>query len=245
MDEAVQHTLRVMERRSRWFRNMVIAVVMIPVASGVWALVAGSWLPLLGLLVLVPVCVLFLLLDVRALQQWQRYLFARWQDGSIKLDVFAHAIDAMPKLPKHTLKAMLDTLPTQDLDARIRQPSATTREALIATVEAISRYEIARQAWILGGVVVALVSVIGAVVQMVWLPLAGLLVPGLLLLLWHRYQQRGRHHLKTRMQSLVDEPDFEPDIYRARTARLDATALAPTDEPISSWVIDETVIQAL
>lgn len=243
--EAVAHTHRVLHKRSTRFRNMVIAVVMIPVVSGIWALVAGSGLPLLGLLVLVPVCVLFLLLDVRAVQQWQRYLFARWQDGSIKLDVLAHAIDAMPQLPKHTVTAMLDTLPTQVLDARIPQPSATTREALIATAEAISRHEVARQAWILGGVVVALVSIIGAVVQMAWQPLAGLLVPALLPLLWHRYQQRGRRHLKARLQQFSREPDFEPAIYRARTDRLDATTLLASTEPIGTWVVDEPFSHAL
>ena len=243
--EAIRQTQEVLRGRSQWFRNMVILVVMIPVVAGVWALVAGSGLPLLGLLGLVPVCVLFLLLDVRAVQQWQRYLFARWQDGSIKLDVLAHAIDAMPQLPKHTVTAMLDTLPTQVLDARIPQPSATTREALIVTAEAISRHEVARQAWILGGVVVALVSIIGAVVQMVWQPLAGLLVPAFLPLLWRRYQQRGRRQLKARLQQFSHEQDFEPAIYRARTERLDATTLLASTEPIGTWVIDETFSHAL
>lgn len=245
MDEVIQHTLRVLERRSRWFRNVVIAVVLIPVASGVGALVAGSWLPLLGLLVLVPVCILFLLLDVWVVQQWQRFLFARWQEGRIKLDVFSHALDAMPQLPKHTVRAMLNTLPTQALDARIHQPSTTTREALVATVEVISRYEVARQAWILGGVVVALVSITGAVVLMAWWPLAGLLVSAMLPLCWRWYQQRGRQQLKARLLPLVEESDFEPSIYRARTERLDATALAPSREPISTTVFDERVVQAL
>lgn len=245
LSEAIEQTHHVLHKRSTRFRNMVIAVVMIPVGSGVWALVVGSGLPLLGLLLLVPVCVLFLLLDVRAVQQWQRYLFAGWQDGSIKLDVLVHAIDAIPQLPEHTVTAMLDTLPTQELDACIPQPSATTREALIATAEAISRHEVARQAWILGGVVVALVSLIGAVVQAAWLPLAGLLVPALLPLLWRRYQQRGRRHLKARLQQFSREPDFELAIYRARTDRLDATTLLASAEPIGTWVIDEPFSHAL
>ena len=56
MHEALDLTVHTINRRAAGFRNLVVAVVGVILGSALWAVAAGRWMPLLGLVLLVPFC---------------------------------------------------------------------------------------------------------------------------------------------------------------------------------------------
>jgi hypothetical protein len=129
----------VIERRARYFRNQVVAVVLVGVTSLGWALVAWSLTPLVGLTLLFPISAFFLFADAKLLELWRSELLKGWVTGSIDVAAFCHAIRAHPALPPATLDSMLLTLPSAgDLVAEQRL-TVPTRRAIAAAVLATYR----------------------------------------------------------------------------------------------------------
>lgn len=171
---AIDRTARVIERRATFYRNLVVAVVLIGVASLAVALVARSLAGLAGVLFLVPACGLFFHFDARLLNGWRSDVLARWAGGELDLAALRPALHAHPGLPRDTLDAMLATLPSvANLPEEQRIPTPS-RQAAAAAYRAMhqQRSDLLLTDAILSGIAVA--AVVGALSMRTWTPLLGL-----------------------------------------------------------------------
>ena len=105
--EAMRLTTHTIETRTARFRNTVIAIVVVGLISMASAGVLMSWLPLLGFLLLVPLCGTFLYLDMRLVSDWQKRILEMWLQESLDLGIFSNAMVTIRSLPSHTLHGML------------------------------------------------------------------------------------------------------------------------------------------
>jgi hypothetical protein len=109
--EAVEATRVTIHRRSVFYRNLIIALTLAVAASAMGAVVWWSALPLLGLLLLPPLCAAFLFLDSWTVCRWRWCILELWAEGALELDAFRQAVTAVRALPAATLAAMLEPLP--------------------------------------------------------------------------------------------------------------------------------------
>jgi len=129
---AIERTTRVIERRAKYYRNLVVAVVLIGAASAAWALAARAPSALAGVLFLVPACGLFFFADARLLNGWRADVLASWASGELDLAALRQALGAHPGLPQETLDAMLGTLPSAGSLGEEQRILAPTRQAAAA-----------------------------------------------------------------------------------------------------------------
>lgn len=210
---AIDRTARVIERRAAFYRNLVVAVVLIGVASLIVALVARSLAGLAGVLFLVPACGLFFHLDARLLNGWRSDVLARWAGGELDLAALRPALHAHPGLPRDTLDAMLATLPSvADLPEEQRIPSPS-RQAAAAAYRAMhrERSDLLLLDAILSGIAAA--ALVAALWMRMWTPLLSLIVLVLRLPLgaWMRRQRltaRAADVAACRRQPGFSEPDY-------------------------------------
>lgn len=173
---AIELTTLVIERRARSYRNLVVAVVLIGIASIGWALAARALSGLAGVLSVVPACGLFFFADARLLNQWRSGVLASWASGELDLAAFRSAVSAHPGLPQETRDAMLGTLPsTADLveEQRILPP---TRQAAAAASLMVhqGRADSLLLNTITSGITVS--ALVAALWMRTWTPLVGLVV---------------------------------------------------------------------
>jgi hypothetical protein len=103
---AINLTLRTMERRLRWYRNLVVCFSLTFLISLILALVFRKWLVLTGWLALPLFVACFLYLDARTLRAWRdRVLEMRDQRG---LDVaqLEQTLKALRHIPEATLRSL-------------------------------------------------------------------------------------------------------------------------------------------
>jgi hypothetical protein len=163
-----------LESRSRRFRNLVVWVVAIWLAAAATAAVLWSWKPLLGWLLAVPACGLFVTLDARAVARWRADLLDEWAAGRLDLDALHDGLTAIKLLPTGTIAGMLAPLPTRTRLACFPDPKPLTRAALAATVREMDS-ALTRQtatATLAAGATAFLI-VIAPVAESLW-PLTGL-----------------------------------------------------------------------
>ncbi len=127
---AIDQTTLTIERRARNYRNLVIGVVVVSILSISSALVIRSLAPLLGSLLIIPLCGMFFFTDSKVLEAWRFELLKEWVSRSIDIAGFSAAIRANPILPKGTTEAMLATLPSVGNLAEEQKMSSATREAV-------------------------------------------------------------------------------------------------------------------
>jgi hypothetical protein len=213
LKEAVDLTTRTIDCRAFHYRNLVILLVLVVVVSGVWAAVRWSGLPLLGLLLLAPLCAAFILLDTTLVNRWRRRVLGWWVEGCLPLDNFANAVASLRMLPPGTVRAMVGTLPTRDRVPAAAKAPPVLRRALADTLKAIHRGESARTAiaglaYSVGAASLALAALLGD-----WLPLAGvaLVLPviglgwGLAAVRWRSWRRAIR---TLRKEQGLDLPGF-------------------------------------
>lgn len=216
---AIEQTISTINKRAKYFRNLIIAVVVNGVLALGWMLTYQSPLPLFLLLLLFPICGCFYFLDVKLLANWQRRLLLCWTRGEIDFGALNAAIMANPILPKDTVAGMLTTLPSSaDLLTEHRW-SLSLREALAAVVMTISICRSDAIALRTGFYALASISIIAAVVFRVWEPLPGLLSAALLPLLQKSIKRVRLRNLKQKTlgiqtQSDIDLKQFEDVIIR-------------------------------
>jgi hypothetical protein len=104
---AILQTITTIDIRARYFRNLVVTVVMLTVGSIGWAAVTWTFSPLAGLLLLLPLCGLFFFLDAKLLNDWRSQLFDAWLRKDIEFRDFCEAASAIPMLPKTLYNACL------------------------------------------------------------------------------------------------------------------------------------------
>jgi hypothetical protein len=210
---AIDLTTRGIECRARYFRNQVVAVALLMCVSVAVALAARSAVPLLGMVLVVPVCGMFLAADHRVLGHWRSELLTAWAMRDLDMAAFRNAIRANPALPRETTEAMLATLPIAgDLTAE-RLISTPTRRAIAA--ESLARHRshadaIGFKAATAG---IAGCALLGAFALRRWEPLVSL--AGLVLVpIGDKYLiRRRRSELERELAACRAQPDFSETDY--------------------------------
>jgi hypothetical protein len=121
LGQVFHSTLRTIERRSSWYRTLVVAVVLVCSSSIGAALVMWSWLPILGLWLCIPMTGVFLFVDAREVRRWHDHALAGWLAGSVGLLELKQGLEMYPRIPSLTLAGMLSTLPEpgfEEIDGR-------------------------------------------------------------------------------------------------------------------------------
>lgn len=212
-------TTRALERRTRAFRDGVVATVLIGFASIAWAMLAGSFAALCGLGLLVPLLGCFVLRDLNLLEVWRAELLASWVRRELDFAAFQAALRAHPGLPKETRDSMLATLPCVGELATEQALSVATRQAIACELTHLCR----SRTDALSLKAAASVVVAGAVMAVAWTRRwEPLLVLGALALLpcigaWVR--RRRRRRLASELARWRDDTGFnDRDYIRIRRA---------------------------
>ena len=205
---ALDETTATIDRRARYYRNLIAAVSAMGLGSVVWAVISWTAAPLAGLSLLLPACGLFFFLDSRLLGEWQSGVMEAWVKKEIDFRAFRHAADANPVLPKATLQGMLATLPdASDLVAE-QKISSSTREGVAAAVAGMHACQSDAIAWktTAAAIVCGLAAI--AASRRSWEPLAGCAV--LILLPVARAWLLGRRiaNWKSKLSASLAKPDF-------------------------------------
>jgi hypothetical protein len=210
---AIEATTRVIERRARYFRNQVVAVLLLGVASLAWALAARSWLGLAALLFLIPACGAFLVADARRLDDWRSAVLASWVRREIDLAAFRDAICAHPALPKETTNAMLATLPQAGDLASEQRILTPTRRAAASASQAAHRGRV--DALVLNVAVSAIATgvVAAALWTHNWTPLLGLTTLALRPLAGAALRRRRLTARATDVAACRRQPEFQEAEY--------------------------------
>jgi hypothetical protein len=217
---AIDHTVATINRRARYFRNLIVTVVAIALASLAWAAFARSLSPLCGLLLLVPTCGLFFVLDARLLDHWRSRLLESWVKKDIDFTALFGAVNAIPKLPQDTLRTMLGTLPKAGDLVSEQAVSSSTREGIAAVVAALNRCQSDLVAWKAAASAVVAMSVVIAVGRRAWSPLLGGLSVIWLPFLGKWFERRRIAVCRRRVLAARSAPDFGSEKYRQLLASL-------------------------
>jgi hypothetical protein len=205
---AVLHTITTIDTRARYFRNLVVAIVVLTLGSMGWAVVTWTFSPLAGLLLLLPAGGLFFFLDAKLLNDWRSRLLDAWVKKDIEFRVFCEAVIAIPTLPKETLQSMLATLPSAgDLSVEQRI-SSTIREMTAASTTMMHACEFDAMALKATALAIATGSFITAGILGMWQPTLGITVLVLFPSLRKWLRCRRLKVLREKTAALRAKPDF-------------------------------------
>lgn len=174
INEAVGLTTQAIDRRAAFFRNVVIAIVGVSLIAIMWAATQRSWWPLLGFLLLLPICGTILYLDARLVNRWQQQIMQMWVPGHVQLKPLSDVLLTIKTLPARTLKSMLETLQTTADGTPEGKTTQSTREAISMTLNLITHYQSNRTLFVTLAVGLCAAFLALAVLQLSWLPLIGL-----------------------------------------------------------------------
>jgi hypothetical protein len=226
---AIDLTTQTIDKRAKYYRNLVVTVVFATLASIGWALVSWSLSPLSGLFLLFPICGLFFFIDARLLNEWRSQLFQHWAKKEIDFSSFCDAINAISILPKETLQAMLATLPvTGDIIAE-QTITSSTRAAVASSIEVNHVNQSDAIAFKVSGFAIVVVSLILALALCIWQPLLGVAVV-LILPLLQGWTRRWRQNKSLeRVLSAQQQPDFNQEKYSQLVDELDRNSVSGLD----------------
>jgi len=173
--EAIKLTTQTIDLRAAFHRNLVIAVVVLVLVSILSAGIKMTWCPLLGILLLAPVCSFFFLWDTHTLNHWQKKILKMWQQNNLDINVFSQVIATMPVLPQQTLQGMVNTLPTADNLPDSINITPNYRTAVATTLNTITKYQKNLILNFTLACFLVTISLIYAVIQRSWLPLISLI----------------------------------------------------------------------
>ena len=227
---AVLQTITTIDTRARYFRNLVVGVVVLTLGSIGSAAVTWTFSPLAGLLLLFPVCGLFFFLDAKLLNDWRAQLFDAWVKKEIEFRAFCDAVSAIPTLPKDTLHSMLTTLPSAgDLPAE-QGSSSSTREAAAALTTTMHACESDAMALKATGFAIATGLLIIAVILWMWQPILGITILVLFPLLRKWLRRRRLRALGERTAATRTKPDFSNAKYCELVANLPWDSISPAEK---------------
>jgi hypothetical protein len=173
--EAIERTEAIIRGRAKSYRLLVALTA----ATAVLATIGAAWLGLrwllYGSLILIPVCGLFLVSDVRRVNTWRHDCLKPWIDGRLDLAPLCAAIRAHPLLPPETTTAMLGTLPTTGDAVVEHRISIPTRRAIAVMAVATHRLRHDALALKAGGSALASFFVVLAIALGRWEPIVGLI----------------------------------------------------------------------
>lgn len=231
---AIDRTTGTIDRRAKYFRNLIVVVVLVSLGSISWAIFARSILPLSSFLLLFPACGLFFFLDGMLLIEWRSLLLEGWARGELDFSAFLPAVGAIPTLPKNTLQSMLATLPSAGDLLTEQKVSPNTREAVAVVVTTIHACRSDIVAFRAAAFVIVAVSAILAATLRMWQPLCVIMLLATmpLLLYWSRcWRLKGARERTLTVQRL---PEFNMEKYSELVANLHW-------EPFSTSTKDEFI----
>ncbi len=139
--EALNATLSTIARRAKLYRNLIISVAMLSVLSILISVIIRSWLPLCGIVLVVPLTGGFLLLDSRQVRRWQANMMEMWRFRHLNLKEFEKMISGFRHVPAQSLDGMLSTLPKDS--SQFKRDDASEEEKAISAerIDAFSRWQ--------------------------------------------------------------------------------------------------------
>jgi hypothetical protein len=207
--EAVGLTTQTIDCRAARYRNTVIALVTVTLITLVWAGIQLSWRPLVGFLLLIPLCGTLLYLDTRLVNRWQQQIMQMWIPGHVQLKTLFDVMLTIKTLPAGTLKSMLETLPTS-ADGTPESPiTLSTREAISKTVDVITQCQGNRTLFVMLALSLCVAFLALAALQLSWLPLLGLV--SILPVIWiskllNSFQLK---HWKKKIREMGEKKEFD------------------------------------
>ena len=226
---AIDQTTKTIDRRARYFRNLIVTVVVLSLGSIGWSLVTWTILPFSGFLLLVPSCGFFFVFDHKVLKDWRSHLVDSWVDKRIDFGSLCSAVSDISTLPKDTVQGMLATLPSAR-DLVVEQGvSSTTREAVAAAVAGIHGCQ--SDALVLKTTATAIVSVLVAIAatRQMWEPLLGVMAVVLLPILRKWLKRRRIATLKQRTVMARTKVDFSKEKYEHLVASLEWAPISKSE----------------
>ena len=142
--EGLTLTRELLNRRSRHYRDLVVAVGVVGLTVPVAALVLDEWRFLLTWLLIAPIVGLFLALDARSVVRWRSSILDGWVAGVLDLDALVEGLTSIKLLPARTIAGLVDPLPTRARLGCFPDPKPLVREALAATIRAIDGLQLSR-----------------------------------------------------------------------------------------------------
>ena len=231
---AIDLTIEVIRRRSRWFRNQVVSVIAVVAAVIALAVAVGLLATLTTLLTIVPISGLFLWHDNRGVAAWRATILGRWARCEIDLAAFGKAMRANTFLPQLTLESMLALLGSTSDDRAMLPASTPTRQAALAVMRLADELAQQQLAMKVGASAIAAIGVIGATALQAWAPLA---VPALALLVLPGILRWRRAAIQRRSREVVSQARREPEFdIGALFGLLESLTLAPAQGPIEQWI---------
>jgi len=109
--DAIRCTVQAIERRARFYRNLIVAVSIVGLGSVGLAVAFRNLVMLAGLIVLVPLVGGFFFLDSRLVQRWRAEILDMSRSSEINLSSFRKTILQLRYLPAGSLQGMLSMLP--------------------------------------------------------------------------------------------------------------------------------------
>lgn len=226
---AIEYTTQVIEKRARYFRNLVVLVTGISLGSMLWAAITWRWFPFIGMLLLPPVCILYLYLDARLLDRWRHDCFVKWIQTEIDFRALHTVLSAISALPRGTVQSMLETLPMEDDLERERSITSGTREAMAAILTAIYTCRSDMQALKAAGFTLTGYALLLAVAFRMWPPLLGLSAACLAIVLQKRIKTRRVNWAGTRIATVRQLSGFNPKKVLEFSGRIQRTPLSAAE----------------
>lgn len=218
---AIDLTTQTIDKRAKYYRNLIVAVVLTSLASIGWSIAIGSLSPLLGLLLLLPICGLFFFFDAYLLNQWRSQLLQYWVKKEIDFCSFCNAVNAISILPKNTLLGMLESLPVAGDIIAEQAISSSTREAIAANIIVDHANQSDVIVFKVAGFGIVVGSLILAIILQSWKPLLGMTAVLLLPLLKGRVKQWRLKKSLERLLSAQRQPDFNQKKYAQFVTKFD------------------------
>ena len=113
LSEAIDLTRATFEERGRLYRNLVVAVSLVSLASILTAILSWRGLPLAGLILLLPLTGAFLYLDMRRVSRWRELILGMSRMRGLDLALFPKTVRLLKDLPQESLQSLLATLPAE------------------------------------------------------------------------------------------------------------------------------------
>jgi hypothetical protein len=226
---AVLQTIRTIDTRARYFRNLLVSVVVLTVGSLGGAAVTWTFSPLAGLLLLLPAGGLFFFLDAKLLNDWRSRLLDAWVKKEIELRGFCDAVSAIPTLPKESLQNMLATLPSVGDLPREQPISSSTREAIAALMRMMHACESDATALKASAFAIVTGSLITASILWMWQPILGITILAMFPLLRKWLRRRRLEVVMERTAAARVKPDFSNVKYGEFLANLPWQPISPQE----------------
>jgi hypothetical protein len=122
--EAIDFTLRTIETRARLYRNVLVAVALVSVASVLASLIGWRVWPLAGLILIVPLAGGFLFLDCRRVRRWHEAILEMCSTRGLDSAVFLQTLAQFKHVPVGSLHGMLNLLSARETPASVQQAGA-------------------------------------------------------------------------------------------------------------------------